>query len=65
MAARKLNQQQIADALGISRPAVSQKLSGKHVWTLDDIEKVSDFLHVKPETLLVAGHGFEPWTSGL
>ena len=29
-----------------------------------DIEKASGFFNVKPEAL-VAGHGFEPWTSGL
>ena len=33
------------------------------VQKLDDIEKASEFFKVNPEAL-VAGHGFEPWTSG-
>ncbi|WP_438938793.1 hypothetical protein [Bifidobacterium breve] len=33
-------------------------------WSLEDIEKASGFFKVNPEAL-VAGHGFEPWTSGL
>jgi hypothetical protein len=33
------------------------------LWNLVDIEKASGFFNVKPEAL-VAGHGFEPWTSG-
>ena len=63
MAARSMNQQDMADVLGVTRPAVSQKFSGKHPWSLDDIEKASEFFNVNPEAL-VAGHGFEPWTSG-
>lgn len=55
-------QKQLAKGIGISPTTLSDKISGKIRWNLDDIEKASDFLHVKPETL-VAGHGFEPWTS--
>ncbi|WP_348967337.1 helix-turn-helix domain-containing protein [Alloscardovia omnicolens] len=61
---RSLKQEDLAEALGISRPAVSQKITGKHPWSLGDIEKASEFFNVEPEAL-VAGHGFEPWTSGL
>ena len=39
-------------------------MRGKLTWSLEDIEKASGFFNVKPEAL-VAGHGFEPWTSGL
>ena len=64
MAMTNVYQKDLAQVLGITQPTLSSKLAGKTTWTLDDIEKVSSFFHVKPETLLVAGHGFEPWTSG-
>ena len=65
MVLNDVHQKDLANALGIAQPTLSQKISGRTAWTLEDIEKVSDFFHVKPETLLVAGQGFEPWTSGL
>lgn len=65
MAMTNVYQKDLAQVLGITQPTLSSKLAGKTTWTLDDIEKVSSFFHVNPETLLVAGHGFEPWTSGL
>ena len=59
-----VSQKTLAEALGYNPSAVSQKMSGRVRWNLDDIEKASNFLHVKPEAM-VAGQGFEPWTSGL
>ena len=64
IAIRKTSQKDLAQAMGIAAPTLSQKFSGRTRWNMDDIEKASDFLDVKPEAL-VAGHGFEPWTSGL
>ena len=55
MAARSMNQQDMADVLGVTRPAVSQKFSGKHPWSLDDIEKASEFFNVNPEALVGCG----------
>ena len=59
-----VDQQTVANAIGISSSGVSLKMRGKVDWSLRDIEKASDFFNVKPEAL-VAGSGFEPETSGL
>ena len=64
MALRGANQKDLAKVLGIATSSMSQKFTGKTLWNLVDIEKASGFFNVKPEAL-VAGHGFEPWTSGL
>ena len=59
-----MDQKTLAAGLGMTSSAISLKMRGKIDWSLNDIEKASDFFNVKPEAL-VAGHGFEPWTSGL
>ena len=59
IAIRQTSQKDLAQAMGIAAPTLSQKFSGRTRWNMDDIEKASDFLDVKPEAL-VAGHGFEP-----
>ncbi|WP_152209104.1 helix-turn-helix domain-containing protein [Bifidobacterium cebidarum] len=64
IAIRQTSQKDLAQAMGIAAPTLSQKFSGRTRWNMDDIEKASGFFNVKPEAL-VAGHGFEPWTSGL
>nr|WP_236022661.1 helix-turn-helix transcriptional regulator [Bifidobacterium phasiani] len=64
LAANGLQQKDLANALGITSASMSAKFTGRTMWNLVDIEKASGFFHVKPEAL-VAGHGFEPWTSGL
>ena len=58
IAIRQTSQKDLAQAMGIAAPTLSQKFSGRTRWNMDDIEKASDFLDVKPEAL-VAGHGFE------
>ena len=63
LAAKGLQQKDLAEALGITTASMSAKFKGRTMWNLWDIEKASDFFNVKPEAL-VAGHGFEPWTSG-
>lgn len=63
LALRGRNQKDLAGAIGITEPSLSAKFKGKTLWNLVDIEKASGFFNVKPEAL-VAGHGFEPWTSG-
>ena len=63
MALRGVNQTKLAEALGVDRSAISQKMTRRVAWSLEDIEKASGFFKVDPEAL-VAGHGFEPWTSG-
>lgn len=63
IALRGVNQTKLAEALGVDRSAVSQKMTRRVGWSLEDIEKASEFLKVNPEAL-VARHGFESWTSG-
>ena len=64
LAANKKSQKALAVDMGVSTATLSEKFSGRIRWNLDDIEKASEFLHMNPEAL-VAGQGFEPWTSGL
>ena len=66
IAIRQTSQKDLAQAMGIAAPTLSQKFSGRTRWNMDDIEKASDFLDVKPEAL-VAGMdlnhgslGYEP-----
>lgn len=59
MTLRNVKQKDLANALGVDRSSISQKMTRRVAWSLEDIEKASDFFHVKPEAL-VAGHGFEP-----
>lgn len=64
----KTKQKDLADALGLSKASMSQKFTGKTVWTLEDIANASSYLRVKPEALLsmqfVGPQGLEPWTDG-
>ena len=43
-----LRQEDLAELLGCSRTAVSQRFNGKVAWTLDEIGLVADALGVKP-----------------
>ena len=64
MALHNVNQQKLADALGVSRSSISQKMTHRGVSSIDEIDKASQLVNECPEAL-VPGHGFEPWTSGL
>lgn len=70
LALRKKNQSDLSRALGVSSGLVSQKMHGTTAWTISDMEKAGQFLKIapakflEPNGLLVAGHGFEPWTGG-
>lgn len=55
----------LAKALGVSTSTVSQKLTDRISWTLTDMKRAAKYFNVYPAALLVAGQGFEPWTSGL
>ena len=52
MARRGLGQRDLADALGLSRPAISNRLIGKTPWTVDELEIVAQGLGVEPASLL-------------
>lgn len=52
MAARDETQEELGLALGLSRPAVTQKLSGRSKWTLSDLEKLRVHYGVEVAELL-------------
>ena len=62
MTLRNVKQKDLANALGVDRSSISQKMTRRVAWSLEDIEKASDFFHVKPEAL-VSGDDLNPWTS--
>ncbi len=50
--AQGLSQTALGSAMGISRSAMSKKLSGSAAWSLADLVHAADFLHTSPEELL-------------
>lgn len=49
---KDLSQKDLAEGVGISVPSVSLKMTGRTSWTLDDITRVSQFLHTPISVLL-------------
>lgn len=68
-------QSDLARAFGVSRVTVSQKMTGKINWTIEDMEKAGRYLGIEPawflraheisEPQLVGPLGLEPRTGGL
>lgn len=52
MVARDQTQEELAAQLGLSRPAVTQKLSGRSKWTISDLEKLQGIYGVTAQELL-------------
>ena len=50
--AKRLTQQDVADAMGVSRPYITELESGRHAPNLVLVEKYAEYFGVKPETLL-------------
>lgn len=50
--AQGLSQSALGAAMGISRSAMSKKLSGIAAWSLSDLVYAADFLHTSPEELM-------------
>ncbi|WP_408609799.1 helix-turn-helix domain-containing protein [Gardnerella vaginalis] len=65
LAGQRRTQNELAEVLDMTRPSVNMRLNEATPWRVPEIEKAAEFLKVEPTTLFVAGHGFEPWTSGL
>lgn len=57
MTRRGVSQQEVADALGVSRQAVSARLTGRTQWTVDDLVAVASLLQVAPSALLTSPDG--------
>ena len=58
-------QKDLAKAMNISAPTLSQKFTGRTRWNMDDIEKAAEFFNIEPATLVVGPQGLEPWTQRL
>ena len=43
MTLRNVKQKDLANALGVDRSSISQKMTRRVAWSLEDIEKASDF----------------------
>ncbi len=52
LAARNETQAALADALGLKKPAMSMKMSGKTNWSVIDLVNASLFLNASVESLL-------------
>lgn len=52
LAAHNQTHAELADALCMSRPAISQKLAGKIKWTLADLERLADYYHTDVESFV-------------
>lgn len=52
MALRGEAHDDLAAALGVSRPAVSARLNGRTAWSLDDLDKLAQHYGVTPATFL-------------
>lgn len=52
LAARNETHAELAAAIGISRPAVSQKLAGRIRWTLADLERLAAYYGAEPQDFL-------------
>lgn len=56
LARRRMTQQDLARAVGLSQASVSERLRGKTPFSTDDIERVADALGIHP-AVLFGGHG--------
>lgn len=52
LAARGIRQADAAAALGLSQPAVSDRMRGRTPFTLQDLERLADYLGIEPVELL-------------
>ncbi|WP_341358798.1 helix-turn-helix transcriptional regulator [Georgenia sp. M64] len=52
-ARRGLTQQDLGEIVGRSRPAISQRATGKVPWSLDDVGRLAPALGMRPGDLLV------------
>lgn len=51
-ARRQVTDADIAQALGITRPGVSERMNGKVRWQIEELEELADFLDTTLEELL-------------
>jgi transcriptional regulator with XRE-family HTH domain len=49
---QRMTQAQVAEALGITQPALSKKIRGSRPWSVDELLRVAEVLGVPVESLL-------------
>jgi len=57
MARRGIGTQELAQAVGVSRQAMSARLTGRTQWTVDDLAAAAEALHVPVAELLTSPTG--------
>lgn len=50
-------QNALAIHMNLSQPQISNLLSGKRQWQIEDLDRLADFFHVTPADLFQEGHG--------
>ncbi len=53
MAELQITQKDVANSLGLAQPTVNQKINNIRPMDLNEAEKLSDLLHIKPEDFAV------------
>lgn len=53
MAELQITQKDVANSLGLAQPTVNQKINNVRPMDLNEAEKLSDLLHIKPEDFAV------------
>lgn len=53
MAELQITQKDVANLLGLAQPTVNQKINNIRPMDLNEAEKLSDLLHIKPEDFAV------------
>lgn len=51
-AMRELTQADLAAVVGLSRPAISQRYTGKVAWTLEEVGRVAMVMGIRPGELM-------------
>lgn len=71
MGRRRVTQEKLAAAIGMSQPSLSKRLFGVVPWTIDDLEAIADYFGVKITDLLpiirwnMQGAGPDPFLTSL
>ena len=61
MFAQHVTRKELGDAIGVSHATMSRKLNGHVAWTVEELNLVAAYLHVKAVDLLPTMDGFGGW----
>lgn len=60
MARKRVRQVDLAEVLGMSQPSLSQRLTGRYPFTVDELDRLAQFFDVEPADLIRG----TPWFPG-